>query len=895
MKGFLSLSAASAFLVASSVHSQEFVAYQIEAGQAGNQSATVSLGLDFNLTSDITVNRLGCFDDDADGLINTITVELWSRNDGTTPEDRADDTAGTLLASLSFDSAAPGTLDGGHRFKDLLAPVDLAAGSYTIMAFGFGADDRNYNTNTAPGFAPLSNEDAGVLEFIGRRYGPTGAYPVTVDGGINARYAAGTFAFELRDSDDDGMPDFWEVLYSLNPNDDSDAGGNLDEDTLTNLEEYNAGTFPNNSDSDDDGSDDDDELTNGTDPTNPDSDFDGLEDGIEDHSGTFTDEESTGTDPQNIDTDNDGYDDGAEVELLSDPTDGDSTPRSNFGEPAYAIVKGREGNQTAPSSLGMDFDVDGKISIGHLGAFDENSDGFANPITVEIWERNNNGTPEDPLDDTGVGFAPIAQISINPGEGFLQGSNRFKALPVPLLIDADIDPSSYTIVAYGFSADDRNYNTFGGVPADLGLTLSSNIAVNFVGLSRYASGGATGVFPDIVDGGSANRYAAGTFAFTAEDADGDGMPDFWEILNGLNPNSAADAALDGDNDDLSNLEEFQNNLDPADADSDDDNLNDGAELLAGTDPRNSDTDGDTISDGTEVIDGTSPLLPDTDGDDFTDNHEVDAGTNPNDINEFPSVSSQGTIAYLANAGAVGNQTNFAGSAGMDFVVNDNIVITELGVFDSAGDGFIGELTVQLWQRNEAGTPDFFGDDSGDSVLAQLTFGPANRGLLRDGHRTQALTAPLLLTPGTYSIVASGFGINDPMGNQGQVNPPSLSNITDPAVTFVGSGRYIGTPVTFPTNADGGPENRYAAGTFSFSVPSGVPVITDFVWDSNTGKGSLTFTSLPGNDYEIEYSENMTSWLGIDDLVATSSVTNFQISSHPQPGAGVLFFRAVKLE
>jgi len=46
------------------------------------------------------------------------------------------------------------------------------------------------------------------------------------------------------DTDDDGMPDGWEVQYGLNPLDPSDADGDLDGDGLTNLEEYQAGTNP---------------------------------------------------------------------------------------------------------------------------------------------------------------------------------------------------------------------------------------------------------------------------------------------------------------------------------------------------------------------------------------------------------------------------------------------------------------------------------------------------------------------------------------------------------------------------------------------------------------------------------------------------------------------------
>jgi pimeloyl-ACP methyl ester carboxylesterase len=71
------------------------------------------------------------------------------------------------------------------------------------------------------------------------------------------------------------------------------------------------------------------------------------------------------------------------------------------------------------------------------------------------------------------------------------------------------------------------------------------------------------------------------------DSDHDGLPDCWELANGLNPSNPADASADADSDGLTNLQEY----------------------LLGTNPRNADSDGDGISDGDEVGQGSDPRNP----------------------------------------------------------------------------------------------------------------------------------------------------------------------------------------------------------------------------------------------------------------------------------------------
>lgn len=54
-----------------------------------------------------------------------------------------------------------------------------------------------------------------------------------------------TFSFDpVKDTDGDGMPDWWESHYNLNPNDASDATADPDNDFLINRDEYVGSTDP---------------------------------------------------------------------------------------------------------------------------------------------------------------------------------------------------------------------------------------------------------------------------------------------------------------------------------------------------------------------------------------------------------------------------------------------------------------------------------------------------------------------------------------------------------------------------------------------------------------------------------------------------------------------------
>lgn len=140
------------------------------------------------------------------------------------------------------------------------------------------------------------------------------------------------------------------------------------------------------------------------------------------------------------------------------------------------------------------------------------------------------------------------------------------------------------------------------------------------------------------------------------DEDFDGLPNGWEILNGLDPDDGTGdngPAGDPDLDALTNLAEFNFGTDPTDADTDDDLLLDGVEIhTTMTSPLSADTDGDDIRDGEEIYThGTNPLLVDTDGDGAADGLELIFGTNPTSSAETPPAGS--SLYGLTSVGVIG--------------------------------------------------------------------------------------------------------------------------------------------------------------------------------------------------------------------------------------------------
>jgi len=262
---------------------------------------------------------------------------------------------------------------------------------------------------------------------------------------------------------------------------------------------------------------------------------------------------------------------------------------------------------------------------------------------------------------------------------------------------------------------------------------------------------------------------------------------------------------------------------------------------------------------------------------------VAKGTDPNDSNSSPVSQFSGELAYKIEQGTIGNQ-NYTGALGLDFIVEETIRVLELGAFDSGADGLKRPITVSMWSRDDMETPDEVNDDLGLEVLAQIEFGPGNEGDLRDAHRTIALEDELVLEPGAYTIVASGYGAGEPNGN---VGTPGMSLTEDPIITFVGGGRYGNDATAYPGVPDGGPENRYAAGTFAFEILSSPLRFTNISYDSVQEETTMTWSSIPNRIYAIDESIDLVTWEELDDSLSSEGMsTSFTIDTLP----GKSFFR-----
>jgi hypothetical protein len=381
---------------------------------------------------------------------------------------------------------------------------------------------------------------------------------------------------------------------------------------------------------------------------------------------------------------------------------------------------------------------------------------------------------------------------------------------------------------------------YGTVDAILELQLDGNtIKTQMVSLHGFSTLNievgivepGTHILKTILTAGGLKNIKETTFTYTLRllDSDRDGMPDEWEIAHGLDPNIPTDANLDPDNDELTNLYEYQN----------------------GTNPHNPDTDNDGMPDGWEVTYGLNPDMNDAsadkDKDGFSNLQEYLEGSNPADSASIP------------------NQPPIA-KAGLD----QNVITGKLVALNgSESYDPEGALITFLWTFTEIPTSSSVSDTSlSDVTSAMPTFPPDVNGTYR---------LELIVNDGALDSASDEVIINASTPNVApNANAGSDQNV------FTGQTVYLdGSKSNDP---DDGPMPLTYLWSFD-SIPDGSFLIKDYI--TNRNKVSASFIPDVDGTYIISLNVNDGELLSLDTVHIMA--TNPNVPPNANAGADITLY------
>lgn len=555
-------------------------------------------------------------DSDGDGLSDGDEVGVYFLSG---PMDALQ--AGTNGGFGAFDPGVPGAGDGTGRISGVYDSRSNTL-DYTLTWENLTAAVTNMHFHVgAPGVS--GGVDLGVPGPWASSQSATG---VMIGDPAEANLLAGDWYLNVHTANFTGGEIRGQVLVANT----SPANSDTDGDGLSDSEEINThGTNPTSSDTDGDGSSDSEELTLGSDPNDATDVFPAGTIVFTGEVGEFTSPDDLYLDPDNAVIAVDLYGDmDREVNGVVFRTDG-QTPGGGIAQENIVTAVTTAANfindwvGTAPAFSGGAGD-----SAANLGEImrDIRWMNAPNPVTVDV---------------SGLYPGGVYDVQLLTNEG-ADRDRRFD-----ISVEGQLAVDDYS--SEGSTADPPQVWTPNNSFFYRGEFAVSEDGVLNIALQQQIGGRA---FP----GGDGSPILQGMVVhLNRDDNDGDGLPNWYEVREGLNPEVADSDDLDSDG--LLNSDEFDIGTDPNDPDSDGDGLNDGGEVTAGTNPALTDTDSDGLTDGEEVnIIGSNPLLIDTDDDGANDGVEVAENTNPSDPNSRPdaiedlntiSVLPTGTYKFLA--------------------------------------------------------------------------------------------------------------------------------------------------------------------------------------------------------------------------------------------------------
>lgn len=417
-----------------------------------------------------------------------------------------------------------------NAYAELEAYLPGGAGEDIETLIGTFTDANNYY-----------GANLGQLKYVASNFwyrlieeGVETAYPWTETTDDDQDFAAANlgqlkavFNWEVsEDTDNDGLPDWWEMHYfgSLA----NTEAGDSDGDGMTNVWEYEEGANPTNTNTDGGAMGDYAEALYGFNPKTND---------------TYTALPFTET-----------------FEALND---GDINGQNDWhnSEAGKALVQTNEVYAGNKALAFVPFTFDVKV-YHYIGAFGTNTvwtDLYMRPVLREI--------PDPPAIDE----KSSVLFYVNE-DGYLTACDggSWTTLTHPVISESDwihlTIEQDYSSQTWSLWLSNTN------VAED--LSFATNTMTEFSRFMMIGGNAVTGYLDNV------------TISASILDSDADGLPDWWEVEH-FGSTTAGVASEDTDNDGLTNAEEYAQGTDPNDSDDDDDWMGDGTEVAYGYSPTTS--------------------------------------------------------------------------------------------------------------------------------------------------------------------------------------------------------------------------------------------------------------------------------------------------------------------